>query len=104
MIKKKKGNKSMENLEKKEIWENGIRIVKGSIVAILLSLILLFLLACLLTYTNLQENIMSPVIIVISAISIFVGSSISTLKIKKNGLISRCFSRVLLSLCSVPSF
>ncbi len=76
----------MENIDKKEISANLIRIVKGSIVAMILTLILLLIFAILLTYTNLQENIIHPVIIVISAISILVGSSISTLKIKKNGL------------------
>lgn len=76
----------MEQLQKSELSQNMIRILKGSITAIILTLMLLFLFAILLTYTNLQENIMTPVVIVITAISILVGSSISTLKIKKNGL------------------
>lgn len=78
----------MENLEKSEVSTNLMRIVKGSIVAIILTLVLLFIFAILLTYTNLQENIINPVIIVITAISILIGSSISTLRIKKNGLIN----------------
>lgn len=76
----------MEQLQKSELSQNMIRILKGSITAIILTLMLLFLFAILLTYTNLQENIMNPVVIVITAISILVGSSISTLKIKKHGL------------------
>lgn len=81
----------MENLEKSEVSTNLMRIVKGSIVAIIITLILLFIFAILLTYTNLQENIINPVIIVITAISILIGSSISTLRIKKNGLLNGAF-------------
>lgn len=81
----------MENLDKSEMMQNVIRIIKGSITAIVLTLILLFLLAALLTFTNIQENVISPVIIVITAISILIGSSISTLKIKKMGLIHGAF-------------
>lgn len=78
----------MENLDKNELWANLIRVVKGSVTAIIITLILLFIFAILLTYTSLQENIISPVVIVVTAISILIGSSISTLKIKKNGLLN----------------
>lgn len=78
----------MENLDKEEMKQNFIRIIKGSVIAIILTLILLFIFAIVLTYTNIQETVIPPVIIVITAISILVGSSISTLKIKKMGLIN----------------
>ena len=78
----------MENLDKNELSANLIRILKGSITAIVITLILLFIFAILLTYTKLKENIISPVVIVVTAISILIGSSISTLKIKKNGLLN----------------
>ena len=78
----------MENLDKNELSANLIRILKGSITAIVITLILLFIFAILLTYTKLQENIISTVVIVVTAISILIGSSISTLKIKKNGLLN----------------
>ncbi len=81
----------MENFDKKELSTNLMRIVKGSITAIIITLLLLFIFAILLTYTNLQENIINPVLIVITAISILIGSSISTLKIKKNGLLNGGF-------------
>jgi len=42
----------------------------------------------LLTYTNITENTINPVIIVITGISILIGSGISTLKIRKNGLLN----------------
>lgn len=78
----------MENLPKSEFSQNCIRIAKGSALSIGITLILLFIFAILLTYTNIQENIMSPVVIIISAISVLIGSSISAIKIKKNGLLN----------------
>ncbi len=78
----------MENIDKNELTQNMMRVVKGSIVAIILTLALLFVFAMLLTYTSIQENTIQPVVIVITAISLLIGSSISTLKIKKYGLIN----------------
>lgn len=78
----------MENLNKNEFLQNILRIVKGSIISVILTIILLFIFSILLTYTDLQETVISPVIIVITAVSILVGSSISTLKIKKMGLVN----------------
>lgn len=70
---------------------NLFRIFKGSIISIIFTLILLFIFSILLTYTSISENVISPVIIVISSISILIGSSISTMKIKKNGLVNGLF-------------
>ncbi len=78
----------MENLNKNEITQNFIRIIKGSITAIVITLILLFIFSIILTYTSIKESAMSPVVIVITAVSILIGSSISTLKIKKMGLVN----------------
>ncbi len=78
----------MENKIENEALKNLIRILKGSITAIVITLIMLLLFAIILTYTSLKENIINPVIIVISVISILIGSSISTIKISKNGLLN----------------
>ena len=78
----------MENLSKFEFSHNFIRIAKGSALSIGITLILLFIFALLLTYTNLQENTISPVVIIISAVSVLIGSSLSTIKLKKNGLLN----------------
>ena len=67
---------------------NLFRIFKGSLISIIFTLVLLFIFSIILTYTSISESVISPVIIVISAISILIGSSISTMKIKKNGLIN----------------
>lgn len=78
----------MESLDKNNINKNLINILKGSITSIILTLVLLFIFSIILTYTNLQENIIPSVVIIITAISILIGSSISTLKIRKKGIIN----------------
>lgn len=78
----------MEKLVQNEMQKNLIRVIKGSIVATIITIICLFLFAAILTYTTVQETMITPVVIIITAISILIGSSISTLKIKKNGLIN----------------
>lgn len=67
---------------------NIIKVIKGSIISFLVSVILLFIFASLLVYTSLQETTIKPVVIIISIISILIGSSLSSIKIKKNGIIN----------------
>lgn len=67
---------------------NLMRILKGSATSIVITLILLLIYSALLTYTNINENTMAITIIIITAISILAGSFISSLNIKKNGLIN----------------
>lgn len=78
-------------MEDNEFVKNLKRIIKGDIIAIIITLISLFVFAIVLTYTQVPESTINPVIIVTSAISILIGSSISTLKIKKKGLINGFF-------------
>ena len=68
--------------------KNFTNIIKGVIISIVFTLISLFIFSIILTYTNVSEQFTTPVIIVITAISIFIGSSIGNLKMKKNGLIN----------------
>lgn len=63
-------------------------IVKGYLISLVISIIFLFIYAVVLVNTNIQENTIKPVIIIITAISILIGSSISSLKIKKRGIIN----------------
>ena len=63
-------------------------IIKGVIVSIIFTLIFLFIFSIILTYTNVSEKLITPVIIVVTAISIFIGSSIGNSKLKKNGLLN----------------
>ena len=78
----------MEKLDNNELFKNTKRITKGSILSIILSAILLLIFAIILTYTDVQENTIKPVIIIITGISILIGSSISTITIKKNGILN----------------
>ena len=80
-----KANKA--NSETK-MQNNLIKVIKGSIISILISLVMLLIFACLLTYTNISETIIPTTIIVISAISILIGSVISAMNIKKNGILN----------------
>lgn len=63
-------------------------IIKGVSISIIFTLIFLFIFSIILTYTNISETFIAPVIIVITAISIFIGSSIGNIKLKKNGLLN----------------
>ena len=74
-----------------EIFENNkpiISIIKGTLISFLTTIIAITVFAVLLTYTNLSENTIQPVIITVTGISILIGSSIGTRKIRKNGLIT----------------
>lgn len=68
-----------------------INIIKGVIISIIFTLILLAIFSIILTYTKISEEFSTPVIIVITAISIFIGSSISNSKLNKNGLLNGAF-------------
>lgn len=80
----------MKNLSQTttENKNNIIPIIKGIVIAFFITLLLLFLFSILLTYTNISENTTAPVILIITSISILVGSSIGSSKIRKNGLVN----------------
>lgn len=84
MIINQNNNKTEEKITKSNIF----KIVKGSLIAIIICLILLLGISFLLTITNIPETIIPTAIICISAISVFIGSLISTKNIKSNGLIN----------------
>jgi len=65
-----------------------LNIIKGVIISIIFTLIFLFVFSVILTYTKISEDFISPVIIVITAISIFIGSSIGNIKMQKNGMLN----------------
>ena len=68
--------------------ENIKKIFKGVGISIIVTLIALLIFSVILTYTNVSENTISPVVIVVTALSILCGSSFSTKNIKKNGMIN----------------
>ena len=70
------------------ISRNFFNIIKGVIISIIFTLVFLFIFSIILTYTSISESFIAPVIIVITAISIFIGSSIGNTKMKKNGMLN----------------
>lgn len=65
-----------------------VSVLKGTIISFLTTIIALTIFATFLTYTNLSENTIKPVIITVTGISILIGSSIETRKLRKNGLVT----------------
>ena len=62
--------------------------LKGVGIAFIVTLIALVIFSLVLTYTNVSESVINPVIMIITGISILIGSSIGNSKIKKNGLLN----------------
>ena len=77
-------------MEINQVKENKMikNIAKGVGISFISTCIMLLIFAILLTYTSIEENIMDSVIIIITAISILIGSSIGNVNIKRNGLIT----------------
>ena len=78
-------NKAVEDVTK----ENGntiVKVIKGSVLAIVLTAIFLTIYATILSFTNISETTIVPVVIVLTGISLLIGSSISTIPIKKQGM------------------
>lgn len=74
-----------------EIGENGNnikKIIKGSLVSIIITIIGLIIFAGLLSYTGISESTIPTVTIIITAISILIGSSLSMTTVKKNGIVN----------------
>lgn len=63
-------------------------IAKGIGISLFITFILLFIFSALLTYTDIGENTINPVIMVVTGISILIGSSIGNKNIKKNGIVN----------------
>lgn len=74
----------MEAIQKNNLV---ISIIKGILISFIFTVVTLTIFSILLVYTELSEEIIRPVIITITGISILIGSSIGTKKLKKNGLI-----------------
>lgn len=72
-----------------QTYKNAIKsIFKGTTIALGATFALLLIFSVVLAYTNVSESTITPVIIVVTAISILVGSSIGNMKIKKNGILN----------------
>lgn len=78
--------------EKNEFSKNILKILKGTAISIAITLILLLIFSAVLTYTEVPESVTPTVIIAVTGVSILIGSSISTLKIHKNGMVHGALS------------
>ena len=80
----------MRKMDTKQISENKnlISILKGVLISLGTTFVLLVIFAAILTYTNIQESTITPVVIIITAVSLLIGSTIGNRKIQKNGLIN----------------
>lgn len=63
-------------------------ILKGTAIALITTIILFLIFSLILTYTNISESTIFPVIVVITGISILIGSFLGNIKIRKNGLLN----------------
>ncbi len=79
-------NKQLDNL--KDSSKSILKIVKGSLIAIIISAILLTVYAAILAYTNISENTIIPVLFTITGISILIGSFMSSKTIRKQGILN----------------
>ena len=78
--------KKIEGITNDKNNSNIIKIIKGSALAIVLSLVLLTIYAVLLSFTRISDTTMVPVVLVITGISVLIGSSISSISIRKQGI------------------
>jgi len=65
-----------------------VQITKGVGIALIMTMVLLIIFSAILTYSQVSEDVITPVILVITGISILIGSSVGNIKIKKNGLLN----------------
>ena len=65
-----------------------VKILKGLFISFCITLIGILIFSIVLTYSNISETTVPIVIIAISFVSILIGSTISTRKISKNGMVN----------------
>lgn len=76
---------SVNNIDSKN-QNNIFRIIKGALISIIITVIGLLIFAVVLTKSNISESTIPIVIIVISNLSILIGSIICNKRIEKNGI------------------
>ena len=64
-----------------------ISIIKGILISFIITIILFYLLGIILSTTSVSEKIITPTIIVITGISILIGTSITMINSNDKGLI-----------------
>ena len=74
-------------MEEKRMSKTLVNIIKGIIISFIITIILFYILGIILTYTSVPEKIITPAIIIITGVSILIGSSISLIKTGEKGMI-----------------
>ena len=74
----------MESYENTNLFLN---IFKGVGFSVIFTIVSLFIFSLLLVYTDIDESLMQPVVIVITGVSILLGSFIGNRKSRKNGIL-----------------
>ena len=69
-----------------------ISIIKGILISFIITIILFYILGIILSTTSVSEKIITPTIIVITGISILIGTSVTMIKSKEKGLIKGRFN------------
>ncbi len=80
--------KKINNEERSNKNSNFINVARGSIIAITITLVCLVIFSVILANTEVAESAINPVIILVTAVSIFVGSIMSVSRISKRGIIN----------------
>ena len=80
--------KKINNEERSNKHSNFINVARGSIIAITITLVCLVIFSVILANTEVAESTINPVIILVTAVSIFVGSIMSVSRISKRGIIN----------------
>ena len=70
------------------VKKTGVAIFKGEIISLIINFIGLIILSLIMTYSNFYDNNISTIIIAINTIAILIGSSLSTIRLDKNGIIN----------------
>lgn len=80
--------KKINNEERSNKNSNFINVARGSIIAITITLVCLVIFSVILANTEVAESTINPVIILVTAVSILVGSIMSVSRISKRGIIN----------------
>ena len=80
--------KKINNEERSNKNSNFINVARGSIIAITITLVCLVIFSVILANTEVAESTINPVIILVTVVSIFVGSIMSVSRISKRGIIN----------------
>ena len=78
----------MNNIQSEKTNNIIVKLGKGILISLLVTLLAIFIFSILLAYTNISERVIPIVIIIMTFISILIGSIISMRKVSNNGMIN----------------